>query len=111
MKQAKVLTKEEIRKVVKVCELTKHTNRNKLIVHLSFLSGMRAVEIANLRVKDVLSADNEVLDAVALNKTQTKGNKGQTVYVGKSLSKEISRYFAKFPNLTGNREGYLLREL
>ena len=44
MKQAKVLTKEEIRKVVKVCELTKHTNRNKLIVHLSFLSGMRAVD-------------------------------------------------------------------
>ena len=100
MKQAKVLTKEEIRKVVKVCELTKHTNRNKLIVHLSFLSGMRAVEIANLRVKDVLSADNEVLDAVALNKTQTKGNKGQTVYVGKALKKELT---------TGSSDGRVTR--
>ena len=109
MKQAKVLAKDEIRKVVKVCELTKHADRNKFIVHLSFLSGMRAVEIATLRVKDVLSADNEVLDTIALNKMQTKGNKGQTVYVGKSLSKEISRYIAKFPNLTSNREGYLLR--
>ena len=109
MKQAKVLTKEEIRKVVKVCELTKHTNRNKLIVHLSFLSGMRAVEIANLRVKDVLSADNEVLDAVALNKTQTKGNKGQTVYVGKALKKELTKYFAEFPHLANNKDGYLLR--
>ena len=44
MKQARVLTKEEIRKVIKVCELTRHADRNKLIVHLSFLSGMRAIE-------------------------------------------------------------------
>ncbi|MDE2648838.1 MAG: hypothetical protein OSB31_10390 [Paracoccaceae bacterium] len=50
MKQAQVLTKVETRKVIKVCELTRHADRNKLIVHLSFLSGMRAVEIANLRV-------------------------------------------------------------
>ena len=97
MKQARVLTKEEIRKVIKVCELTRHADRNKLIVHLSFLSGMRAIEIANLRVKDVLNADNEVLDAIALNKTQTKGNKAQTVYVGKALKKELIKYFAKFP--------------
>ena len=109
MKQAQVLTKEEIRKVIKVCELTRHEDRNKLIVHLSFLSGMRAIEIANLRVKDVLNADNEVLDAIALNKTQTKGNKAQTVYVGKALKKELIKYFAKFPKLADRKEGYLLR--
>ena len=109
MKQAQVLTKEEIRKVIKVCELTRHEDRNKLIVHLSFLSGMRAVEIANLRVKDVLNADNEVLDAIALNKTQTKGNKAQTVYVGKALKKELIKYFTKFPKLADRKEGYLLR--
>ena len=45
----KVLTKEEIRKVLKACRLTKHEDRNRFIVHLSFLSGMRAIEIANLR--------------------------------------------------------------
>ena len=68
MKQAQVLTKEEIRKVIKVCELTRHEDRNKLIVHLSFLSGMRAIEIANLLVKDVLTADNKILDVIALDK-------------------------------------------
>ena len=96
MKQAQVLTKEEIRKVIKVCELTRHEDRNKLIVHLSFLSGMRAVEIANLRVKNVLNANNEVLDVIALDKSQTKGNKGQSIYVGKVLKKELTKYFAKF---------------
>ena len=109
MKQARVLTKEEIRKVLKVCELTRHADRNKLIVHLSFLSGMRAVEIANLRVKDVLTADCEVIDAIALDKSQTKGSKGQTVYVGKALKKELTKYFVKFPKLADRKEGYLLR--
>ena len=89
--------------------MTRHADRNKLIVHLSFLSGMRAIEIANLRVKDVLTADSEVIDAIALDKTQTKGSKGQTVYVGKVLRKELAKYFAKFPKLAERKEGYLLR--
>ncbi len=38
------------------------------IVMLSFLSGMRAVEIANLRVSNVLSEQNEVLDLIILKK-------------------------------------------
>ena len=109
MKQAKVLTKEEIKKVLKVCQLTKHEDRNRFIVHLSFLSGMRAIEIANLRVSNVVNAENEVLDTIALDKTQTKGNKGQTVYVGKALKKEIAVYLNKFPHLLNNKEGSLIR--
>ena len=109
MKQAKVLTKEEIKKVLKVCQLTKHEDRNRFIVHLSFLSGMRAIEIANLRVSNVVNAENEVLDTIALDKTQTKGNKGQTVYAGKALKKEIAVYLNKFPHLLNNKEGSLIR--
>lgn len=109
MKQAKVLTKEEIRKVLKVCQLSKHEDRNRFIVLLSFWSGMRAIEIANLRVNNVVSADNEVLDAIALDKTQTKGNKGQTIYIGKALKKEIALYLSKFPNLLNNKEGNLIK--
>ena len=109
MKQAKVLTKEEIKKVLKVCQLTKHEDRNRFIVHLSFLSGMRAIEIANLRVNNVVNAENEVLDAIALDKTQTKGNKAQTVYVGKALKKEITVYLKKFPHLLKNKEGNLIK--
>ena len=75
MKQAKVLNEIEIRKLIKVCELTRYAERNRLIVMLSFLSGMRAVEIANLRVSNVISDTNEVLDLIVLNKEQTKGNK------------------------------------
>ena len=108
MKQAKVLTDTEIKKVIKVCSLTNHKDRNRFIVYLSFLSGMRAIEIANLKVKNVLSPSNEILDEIVLDKTQTKGNKTQTVFVGKALKKEIGRYLSKFPNLMKNKEGYLI---
>ena len=37
----------EIKKLMKVCELTRYAERNRLIVSLSMLSGMRACEIAD----------------------------------------------------------------
>ena len=92
MKQAKVLNETEIKKLMKVCELTRYAERNKLIVSLSVLSGMRACEIANLRINNVLSDTNEVLDLIVLDKEQTKGNKRQTVVVSIALKKEILRY-------------------
>ena len=64
---------------------------------------MRAVEIANLRVSNVLSEQNEVLDLIILKKEQTKGNKRQTVIVNKQLKKEIMRFIAKFPNILKNK--------
>lgn len=109
MKQAKVLNEIEIRKLLKVCELTRYAERNRLMVMLSFLSGMRAVEIANLRISNVISEQNEVLDLIVLDKTQTKGNKRQTIIVNKQLKKEIMRFIAKFPNVLKHKEGFLLK--
>ncbi len=109
MKQAKVLNEAEIRRLLKVCELTRYAERNRLIVMLSFLSGMRACEIANLRVSNVVSEQNEVLDVIVLDKTQTKGNKRQSVVVSKQLKKEVLRFITKFPNVLKHKEGFLLK--
>ena len=110
MKQAKVLNDTEIKKLMKVCELTRYAERNRLIVSLSVLSGMRACEIANLRINNVLSDTNEVLDLIVLDKEQTKGNKRQTVVVSTALKKEILRYITAQPQLlTRNKDGFLLK--
>ena len=109
MKQAKVLNESEIKRIVKVCELTRHKERNRLIVMLSFLSGMRAVEIANLRVRNVISETNEVMDMIVLDKTQTKGNKRQTIIVNKRLKQELLKYIVRYPNLIEHKEGFLLK--
>jgi len=109
MKQAKVLNDLEIRRLLKVCELTRQAERNRLIVMFGLLSGLRAVELANLRISNVISEQNEVLDLIVLDKTQTKGNKRQTVIVNKQLKKEIMRFIAVFPTVLKHKEGFLFK--
>ena len=75
----------------------------------SFLCGMRACEIANLRMSNVVSEQNEVLDLIVLNAEQTKGSQRNTVVVSKQMKKEILRFLAKFPHLLKHRDGFLLR--
>jgi integrase/recombinase XerD len=76
---------------------------------LSFLCGLRASEIANLRVKDVISSDSEIRDIIYLEKWQTKNKKAQSVVVSNSLRKELDIYFNKNQFLVSNREGKLIR--
>jgi integrase/recombinase XerD len=96
MKQARVLTQQEIKRLLKVVSTTKHAGRNRLIVMLSYLAGLRACEIAALRVGDVITELNdswEVKNEVLLKSSQTKGSKAQTVVFSTQLMKEISDYY------------------
>ncbi len=64
---------------------------------LSYLAGLRACEIAALRVGDVITelADGswEVKTEAVLKSNQTKGNKAQTVVLSSALRKEIASYY------------------
>ncbi len=97
MKQARVLTQAEIKRLLRVVSTTKHAARNRLIVMLSYLAGLRACEIAALRVGDVITelADGswEVKTEAVLKSNQTKGNKAQTVVFSSALRKEIASYY------------------
>ena len=95
MKQAKVLNETEMKRLLRVVSTTKHSSRNRLIVMLSFLAGLRACEIAALQVKDVVTTTNgnwEVKNEALLQKEQTKGSKAQTVVLSEKLQQEIKRY-------------------
>jgi integrase/recombinase XerD len=98
MKQAKVLTQAEIKRLLKVVSTTKHASRNRLIVMLSYLAGLRACEIAALRVRDVITelpdGSWEVTEQVLLGSHQTKGSKAQTVVLCAALRREIAEYYA-----------------
>lgn len=112
MKQAKVLDQDELKRLLKIVRFTRHKERNRLIVLLSFGAGLRACEIAQLKVKDVLSVQTdivEVKDTIYLKSFQTKGNSDQQVIVSEALRKEIGQYFSKNRYLLNNREGHLLR--
>jgi integrase/recombinase XerD len=98
MKQAKVLTQTEIKRLIRVVSTTKHAARNRLVVMLSYLAGLRACEIAALKVGDVINELKdgtwEVKSEAVLKSNQTKGKKAQTVVLSSTLRKEIACYYA-----------------
>ena len=97
MKQAKVLTQTEIKRLLRVVRTTKHAARNRLVVMFSYLAGLRACEIAALKVGDVINELKdgtwEVKSEAVLKSNQTKGNKAQTVVFSSILRKEIASYY------------------
>lgn len=94
MKQARVLTDKELRAVLKCTKLVRYSERSRLMVMLSYCAGLRACEIAALRVCDVLGSGGEVKHTVLLEQWQTKGKYRQQVMVSDKLRKEISLFCA-----------------
>ena len=92
MSQAKVLSEQELKRVLAVVDQMKHARRNRLLVMLSFLAGMRAGEISKLKIDHVLNADGRVRDRIHLQIGQTKGDRQRTVILSQRLQKEIVNF-------------------
>tara|TARA_B100000315_G_C14515095_1_gene558791 strand:- start:412 stop:747 length:336 start_codon:yes stop_codon:yes gene_type:complete len=92
MKQAKVLTEKELKKVVDITTLYKHAERNKAMLLLMHYSGFRVKELATLRVSDVVNDEGEIVDVIYLQAEQTKGSEGRRVFVGKRAKSALKRY-------------------
>lgn len=97
MKQAKLLTDTERKRLAAVIDSKRHAVRNHTAVALSFYAGLRACEIAALRVGDVFDEAGAVRDTIFLSAAQTKGNTGNTVLVNKRLASALKRYAAAYP--------------
>jgi integrase len=76
----------------------RHAVRNHTAVALSFYAGLRACEIAGLRISDVFDEAGAVRDTIYLRAAQTKGSAGNTVLVNKRLAAALKRYAAAYPN-------------
>jgi len=96
MTQAKTLNAQELRRVLDYVATCKHDARNRAMVCVSFYAGLRAMEIAALRVRDVVAQDGTVRDQFYLTAEQAKGNHGRTVYVSEKLRKELARYLTVY---------------
>ena len=53
MKQAKILTRAEYKRVMAVLDAHRHAVRNRTMFALSFYAGLRACEIAGLKAGDI----------------------------------------------------------
>lgn len=92
MKQAKTLTAQELRQALGQAALSRHAVRDKAMLLLTHLAGMRVGEVAALRVSDVLDAEGNIRAELRLGAHQTKGNVGRVVFVNERLQKELANY-------------------
>ena len=92
MKQARVLTETEFKRLLAVTAQMKHAPRNRLAMMLSHLAGLRVGEIAGLTVHDLFDAQGNVREQLRLSAAITKGGHARTVFFNDKLRREIERY-------------------
>jgi integrase/recombinase XerD len=92
MPQAKTLTQGELDQVLRYIATTHNPARNRVLVLMSFWSGMRVGEIAALRISDVRNEDGSIKQEVRLEAAQTKGRHGRVVFLNDKLRGELAQY-------------------
>ena len=92
MAQAKALTQQELEQVLRYVSTKRYAQRDRALVMTSFLSGMRAKEIASLKFKDILNDDGTVKNEIRLTADMTKGRHGRVVFVSHRLQEELAAY-------------------
>lgn len=94
MAKAKVLSKDEIRRVMRMADSGRNGARDKLALALSIQAGMRVGEIAALKIGDVRGIDGRAVAVIHLTRHQTKGNRSRRVFVSDDLRKLLTAYLA-----------------
>ena len=79
--KARVLNESEFKRLLIIAKDSSFSIRNIAIIFCSFGLGLRAKEIASLKISDVVDAEFNVLDEVNLTRSMTKGDKQRHVYV------------------------------
>ena len=97
MKQAKLLSDLDFKRLTAIIDSLRYSTRNHTAVALSFYAGLRACEIAALRIGDVFDASGKAKDTIYLSAAQTKGSESCTVLAHKRLRQQLARYAAQHP--------------
>ena len=94
MSQARILTSREYRKVLVYIANNRHASRNKAMLYMSHLAGLRVGEISHLTIADTLNEDGSIKDEIYLSPDKTKGDRGRTVLLPKKLQEELHNYLS-----------------
>lgn len=92
MKQAKVLTQAELKRVLTVSAVGKHGPRNRLTLLLSHYAGLRVGEIASLSWNQLLDQQGQIQSSFYLNPEDTKSNEARAVHLNPLLMKELAAF-------------------
>ena len=94
-RRAAVLDEAHIKRLLVIARSGKHGLRNEVMIYLSFGLGLRAKEMAALKVRDVMQPTGELRDELVLGRRATKGGKVRLVYLTQTaVRKTLTRYLA-----------------
>lgn len=88
-KQAKVLTKAQVKALLGYLSATRNPHRNRVIALLSLKAGFRAKEIASLKWEMVTDSSGEVGDRINLVDAASKGMSGRIVPINRELRQAL----------------------
>ena len=91
-KQAKVLNNVEIKRLKAVINDNRYAVRNMTLMLLGLNVGLRAKELASLKVSDVLTDDFKIRDMCVLAKEQTKRDEANRIFFNKAIRKQLATY-------------------
>lgn len=92
MRHAQTLNEAQFRKVLQYCRTRRHANPDTAIFMVSFFAGLRAKEIAALKLGDVFDAEGRAREQFTLESDQTKGGQRRSVFINKRLAKALDDY-------------------
>jgi len=92
MKQAMTLNEKQLKIVLAHTATRRHAARDRAIVMVSYLAGLRAKEIAALTIANVRDETGMIREEFVLMPEQTKGRKSRRVFLSKRLRKELDAY-------------------
>ncbi|KQU15980.1 integrase [Methylobacterium sp. Leaf94] len=92
MKQARVPTEAEFKRLAVVVSQAKYGHRNRMALMLSYLAGLRVGEIASLRWGDLLNGETKVREQLRLSAAVTKGGHARVVFLNARLRREVEQY-------------------
>ena len=107
MKQAKVLTEGELKRVLATIQDMANAPRNRVAMMLSHFAGLRVGEIASLRMCDVLTPYGDIKEQVLLRSSVTKSGEARTIFVGDKLRRELEIYLATWESLVPDETPFL----
>ncbi|WP_197090322.1 tyrosine-type recombinase/integrase [Cupriavidus basilensis] len=79
--KAKVLSEAEFKRALNTAKKYAHAKRNVALLYCSFGFGLRAKEMAALKIKHVLGPDGALLEDINLDGSMTKGRKQRYVFL------------------------------
>ena len=91
--KAKVLTEQEFERLLLIAGNGQFATRNLALIYCSFGLGLRAKEIAALKISDIADDNYTLREEILLTRSMTKGEKSRTVYpVNPKVAKALQNH-------------------